>query len=94
MKNDSLMLPLLFTAMIAVAAVQGAEKATVPQQTGKNWTQMSPYALVDSLYCPGQKKNRRKALPPEPLFPLSSNQENIILHRIFPKDPGLPRQRS
>ena len=35
--------------------VQGAEKATVPQQAGKNWTQMSPYALVDSLYCPGQK---------------------------------------
>ena len=55
MKNDSLMLPLLFTAMIAVAAAQGAEKATVPQQAGKNWTQMSPYALVDSLYCPGQK---------------------------------------
>ena len=65
MKNDSLMLPLLFTAMIAVAVVQGAEKATVSQQTGKNWTQMSPYALVDSLYCPGQKKNRRKDLPPD-----------------------------
>ena len=40
-----------------------ADRLSVPMR--KEWTKMTPYGLVDSIYRPGQFGNRMKAMPPE-----------------------------
>ena len=40
-----------------------ADKLSIPMR--KDWAKMTPYELVDSIYRPGQFKNKMKAMPPK-----------------------------